>query len=222
MRYFIAFLAAVATIIFVLILNPPQPVDDNKLVTRLKISTYLLDESVVSPSDEYSSDMSVTFEELELGVPRCISPSTLTDMYNINILFEYDSPNSVINVTTDYIQMSMSTSKTPFYMDEDGNSSRRMFGYDFNVAKSGYIAFYPVGGGWGYYDFDDKIPTFPPRPTTEFGHEYFIYVKVYNDASDEYPVVQAELKLVKLKDDAGIESGTNSSDFYSIELISYK
>ncbi|MCI8387744.1 MAG: hypothetical protein HFE63_04690 [Clostridiales bacterium] len=221
MRYFVTFFIAVIAILAICVFNPPEPAENDR---TLKISAYLYDKSAADPNEWYENkDMRFELEELKPGEVRLLATPEAIDMYNYNILFEYE--DGIVTVESDYVQITKGEHFAPWYKLEKGNDmarnySDRIYGYNMYLRSSGYFTFYPIGSGiCSYAEFDEKIPAMGPNPVAEIGQEYYVTVKAFHDDSDEFPVAEIELKFVVLKDESIQAERTGFSHFCSIELI---
>ena len=209
MRYFAAFLVAVALILLPSC-NESDEADD-VLIPELKISAYL-------QINEDNPD-GHAFEPLELGVPRLLAPTMGTNMNNLQLFLEFDG--GTIQVVSDNSDVQISVDERAQPWDYDGFSGR-IFGYDMHVNNSGYMALFPIGGKIGYVHFDDILYAMDNQKYIKgyTGREYIITVNACIPPDDDSPVITAQLRLIQLEDaDMNDEMG---SRFYSIELISYE
>ncbi|MBQ8508449.1 MAG: hypothetical protein IJ493_00905 [Clostridia bacterium] len=215
MRYFILFLCSIICIISLNFFIDTSEDVERKLI----ISPYVFEEGVTDPN-EWDDNTQFSFEPLELNEARLMAPTSGAGMWNLNILFEYE--DGVIEVTSEDVQISVGANARPFYDTEEGHKGRS-YGYSKYINDSGYMAFYPTGGCYGYHEIDDiKIPSLSSQEAGYPGKEYDITVKVYKNPGDEWPIVTATLKLVQLEDKKLWGGTSEQSRYYSIELTSYE
>ncbi|MBQ8508448.1 MAG: hypothetical protein IJ493_00900 [Clostridia bacterium] len=214
MRYFVLFLCSVICILSLnFFIDAPEDVE-----RKLIISPYVFDEGVMDPN-EWDDNTKFSFEPLELNEVRLMAPTSGADMWNLNIFFEYEG--GVIEATAEDVQISVGANARPFYNTEEGHKGRS-FGYSKYINDSGYMAFHPTGG-YGFVEKDDiTIPYFEKPDPGYPGKKYYITVKVYKNAGDEWPIVTATLELIQLEDKTLFNRKSDMSRFFSIELISYE
>lgn len=218
MKYFAVFILAIVCVAALSFFTYDPPYEE----PRLKMSTFVFDDSIADPNDWDKKSNVFTFEELELGVPKIVTTSMYdhSDLVNINILFEYDG--GIIQATSDDVQISVGDGAGPFYLAKRSQPTQR-FGYNFHVNDSGYMAFNPVIGGSGACELDEKhFPLDPSRRNALPGNETFINVRVYKNDLNEWPLVTATIKLTQLYDGRWPVGKPVTSDFFQIELISYE
>ena len=206
------FLAIAACITYLAIAqNKVANAPEKRLI--IKPYLYIGDETDPNNWDEKSK---FAFTELLPGETRLMAPTYGEGLWNLNIGFEYDG--GIIRVESEDCQISVGERAIPFYVSStEGRGTDRIYCYKWQLRDSGYLAFCPVKGGYGFTDIDDiKIMSFEYRNGYP-GLESFVTINVFNDDADKYPVCSAKLKFVQIHEESPF--GDDVSRFFSIEYI---
>ena len=208
-----AFFLAIAACVAYLAIAQNKVADAPEKRLIIKPYLYIGDETDPNKWDEKSK---FAFTELLPGETRLMAPTYGEGLWNLNIGFEYDG--GIIRVESEDCQISVGERAIPFYESStEGKGTDRIYCYKWQLRDSGYLAFCPVKGGYGFTDIDDiKIMSFEYRNGYP-GLESFVTINVFNDDADKYPVYSATLKFVQLHEDSPFQDRV--SRFFSIEYI---
>ena len=208
-----AFLLAIAACVAYLAIAQNKVADAPEKRLIIKPYLYIGDETDPNNWDEKSK---FAFTELLPGETRLMAPTYGEGLLNLNIGFEYDG--GIIRVESEDCQISVGEKAIPFYESStEGKGTDRIYCYNWQLRDSGYLAFCPVKGCYGFVDIDDiKIMSFEHRDGY-VGLESYIKINVFNDDADKYPVCSATLKFTQLLGDC--PWGDRISRFYSVEYI---
>ena len=155
-----AFLLAIAACVAYLAIAQNKVADAPEKRLIIKPYLYIGDETNPNNWDEKSK---FAFTELLPGETRLMAPTYGEGLLNLNIGFEYDG--GIIRVESEDCQISVGEKAIPFYESStEGKGTDRIYCYNWQLRDSGYLAFCPVKGCYGFVDIDDiKIMSFEHR-----------------------------------------------------------
>lgn len=208
-----AFFLAIAACVAYLAIAQNKVADAPEKRLIIKPYLYIGDETDPNKWDEKSK---FAFTELLPGETRLMAPTYGAGLWNLNIGFEYEG--GIIRVESDDCQISVGERAIPFYVSStEGRGTDRIYCYKWQLRDSGYLAFRPAIGAYGFAEIDDiKIMAFEHYDGYP-GLESFVTINVFNDDADKYPVYSATLKFVQLHEDSPFQDRV--SRFFSIEYV---
>ena len=200
-----------------------------KMSEALKISTYMYPKEISDSIDYHNTTVNaleeldssgVALERLTLGEERLLARADHDDLLNLNFKFEYDGGMIEVISEKKDVQLSVGEKKEKWTLENE--YSERQFGYDLNIANSGYIALAPLGGGSAstYVDeisvLSNVIPRYPgPRGA---GTEYYVVVKAYEGSNNVSPTITVTILLTQL---GTTDREPYYSGFCSAKILSY-